>query len=123
MSMTMPMPIFPTSYRFTFCLQLYYQTAPWQVFRKDKGYTLHSFLQICRASTFQNSFTWLLLYVSLHKRKTVAQQTIACSVPTIQELDRLWNVYKIYNKDIRPSSIDVVLVCLLLTLNILHILF
>ena len=31
-------------------LQLYYQGAPLQLFRKDKGYTLHSFLRICRAT-------------------------------------------------------------------------
>ena len=48
---------------------------------------------------------------------------IACSRSTIQKLDRLWNVYKIYNKDTRASLFDVVLVSLLLTLKIFHILF
>ena len=55
--------------------------------------TQQSFLRICRATTFRNNFTWLLLYVYLShiikKRKTAAQQTIACLRSTIQNLDKL----------------------------------
>ena len=106
-----------------FGLQLYDQRVPSQVLRKDKGYKLHSFLRVCRATTLRNNFTWLLVYVSLHKKKTAAQKTIACSRSTIKKLDKLRNVYKVYNKDTGVSSIDVVLVSLLLTLNIFHTLF
>ena len=105
-----------------FGLQLYDQRVPSQVFRRDKGYKLHSFLRVCRATTFQKNFTWLLVYVSLHKKKTASQQTIACS-RSIETLEKLQNVYKVYNKDTGWSSIDVVLVSLLLTLNIFHTLF
>ena len=112
------------SYKFAgFGLQLYYQGAPSLVFCQDKAYRSHSILRIYRATTFLNSFKWLLLCVSLtylNERKTDAQQTVACFRSTIQKLDRLLNVYKVYNKDNRTRLIDVVLVSLLLTLNIFH---
>ena len=82
-------------------LQFYYQVAPSQVFRKGKGFRLHSFLRTCRATTFRNRFTWLLLRASLTylpERETAAQQTVACPRSKIQKLDSLWNMYKVYNK-------------------------
>ena len=83
------------------------------MFRKDKDYRLHTFLQICRATTFWNNFIWLLLYASLtylHDRKIAALQIVASSRSTIQKLDRLRNVYKVYYKDNGVRLIDVVLV-------------
>ena len=106
-----------------FRLRLYCQRAHLPVFRKGKDCTLPSFLWVCRVTTIRNNFAWLLLYISLHKRKTVAQKTIACLRSTIQKLDKLWNVYKVYNKDTRASSIYVILVSLLLALNIFHTMF
>ena len=91
-----------------FGLKLYYQRVPSQVFHRDKGYTFHSFLRVYTA-TFWNNFTWLLLYIALHKRKTASQQTIACSRSTIQKIDKLWNVYKVYNKDSGVRSTNVAL--------------
>ena len=38
-----------------FGLQLYYQRAPSQLFRKEKGFR-YNFFRICRATTFQNYF-------------------------------------------------------------------
>ena len=92
--------------------QLYDQRVPSQALRKDKGYKLHSFLRVCRATTFWKNFTWLLAYVSLRKKQIVAQQTISCSMSTIQKLDKLRNMHQVYNKDTGASSIDVVLVSL-----------
>ena len=88
------------------------------MFCKDKGYKLNNFLRVRRATTFWKNFTWLLVYVSLNKKKTAAQQIIACSRSGIQKLGKLRNLYKVYNKDTGASSIDVSLVSLLLTLNI-----
>ena len=79
-----------------------------------------------QSNYFRNKFTWLLLNLSLtyvHKRKTVVQQTFACSRSTIQKLDKLCDVHKVYNKDNGGRLIDVVLVSLLLTLNIFYTLF
>ena len=39
-----------------FHLQPYYRGALSQVFHKDKGYTLHNFFRICRATTFRDYF-------------------------------------------------------------------
>ena len=63
------------------------------------------------------------LYISLthhQKRKTAAQQTIVCSRSTIQKLDKLWNVYKVCNKETGAKSFDAILVLLLLTLIRFH---
>ena len=38
----------------------------------------------------------------------------------MQKQHKLWNVYKVYNKDNGARSIGVVLVSLLLSLNIFH---
>ena len=46
----------------------------------------------------------------LHERKIAAQQIVASSRSTIQKLDRLRNVYKVYYKDNGVRLIDVVLV-------------
>ena len=90
-----------------------------KVMRNTVSSNLHS-------SYLSEQSRWLLLCVSLtylHKKKTAAQQTIACSRSTVQELDKLYNVYKVYNKDTRARSIDNILVSLLLTVNIFHTLF
>ena len=97
-------------------LKLYYKTAPSQVFHKDKCYGLHNVFEFAE----QLLFGTISYLTYLHKRKTAAQQTITCSRSTIQKLDKLWNVYKVYNKVTGASSIDAILVSLLLTLNVFH---
>ena len=75
-----------------FGLHLYYQRGPLQVLRKDRGYTLHSFLRICKDTPFRYNFTLLLLHVSLiylYKRKTATQQTISYSRSTVKNLEKL----------------------------------
>ena len=100
-----------------FVLQLQYERVPSQVLPKDNDYKLRRFLPVCRGTTFRKNLTWLLPYVPFHKMKTAAQQAIACSRSTIQKLEKLWNVCKVYNKNTKVSSTDVVLVSLLLTLS------
>ena len=66
----------------------------------------------------------LLLYISLSHIFTKGRQLpsnqlhIIFKVNNTKTLQKLWNVYKGYNKDNGANSIDVVLVSLLLTFNI-----
>ena len=93
-------------------------------FAKDKRYRLRNFLRIFRATIFGT--TSLLLYIFLtypHKRKTTAQQKKnTCSRSTRQEQYKRCEIcIKVTVKrmsDTGASSLDVVLVSLLLTFNI-----
>ena len=89
------------------------------MFRKDKGYTLHNFLRIFRATTFRNNFA-TSLYISLvssQKKDSCPVNNCIFKVNNTKTTQKLWNVYKGYNKDTGGSSLDVVLVSLLLTFS------
>ena len=103
-----------------FGLQLYYLRTPSHVLRKDKDYTLHNFLRIFRATTLRNNFAASLYisYISSKMEDSCPASTCKIKVSNTKTIQKLWNVYKGYNKDNGASSLDVVLVSLLLTFNI-----
>ena len=93
-------------------------------FAKDKRYRLRNFLWIFRATFFGT--TSLLFYIFLtyrHKRKTTAQQKkYMLKFNKTRTIQKLWNVYikvtVMRMSGTGASSLDVVLVSLLLTFNI-----
>ena len=90
------------------------------MFRKDKAYTLYNFLKIFRATTFRNNFATSLCisHISSQKEDSYPANNCMFKVNNTKTIQKLRNVYKGYNKDTWTSSLDVVLVSLLLTVNI-----
>ena len=82
--------------------------------------TLHNFLRIFRATTFRNNFTVSLYisHISSQKEDSCLANNCMFKANNTKTIQKLWNVYKSYNKDTGASSLDVVLVSLLLTFNI-----
>ena len=80
-------------------------------FAKTK-YTLHNFLR--------NNFAPFLyiFYISWQKEGSCPANNCMFKVKNTKTIQNLWNMCKGYNKDNRASSLDVVLVSLLLTFNI-----
>ena len=53
----------------------------------------------------------------------LSQLTFICSKSTKEKLEKVWNMFKVNNKETGTKPMDVVVVFLLLTLNIFHTFF